>query len=58
MSESFRYFFRRLEEGENLEKGDSITLELKMLNSETNEETILISSNPNDDIDNEFQEEL
>ena len=54
-SEAFRYFFRRLEEGEASGDIGRINFELKAINDTTGEETLLISADENDDIDNDFQ---
>lgn len=55
-SESFRYFFRRLEEGENNDDGQRMTFKLTMINEETKEETVLIDGTEESPLDNNFQE--
>jgi len=55
-SDAFRYFFRRLEEGENIKQGERINFELTAINENTGQRTKLISANPDDNIDNNFQE--
>lgn len=55
-SKSFRYFFRRLEEGENNDDGQRMTFKLTMINEETKEETILIDGTEESQLDNNFQE--
>jgi hypothetical protein len=55
-SESFRYFFRRLEEGENNDDGQRMTFRLTMINEETKEETTLIDGTEDSTLDNNFQE--
>lgn len=55
ISESFRYFFRRLEEGENNHDMQRMNFQLKMINKGTKEETILIDSTDDSNIDNDFQ---
>ncbi len=56
-SDSFRYFFKRLEEGENIEQGERINFDLTAVNEKTGEKTKLISATPDEDnIDNNFQE--
>lgn len=55
-SESFRYFFRRLEEGENNDDGQRMTFKLTMINEETKEETTLIDGTEESQLDNNFQE--
>jgi len=55
-SESFRYFFRRLEEGENNDDGQRMTFKVTMINEETKEETLLIDSTEDSQLDNDFQE--
>ncbi len=57
ISSSFYYFFKRLEEGENIEQGERINFELTAVNENTGQRTKLISANPDEDkIDNDFQE--
>ncbi len=57
ISSAFRYFFKRLEEGENIEMGERINFDLVAVNENTGEKTKLISATPDeDDIDNNFQE--
>lgn len=57
VSTAFRYFFKRLEEGENIEVGERINFELTAVNEETGQRTKLISANPDEDnIDNNFRE--
>jgi hypothetical protein len=55
-SKSFRYFFRRLEEGENNDDGQHMAFKLTMINEETKEETLLIDSTEDSQLDNDFQE--
>lgn len=55
-SESFRYFFRRLEGGENNDDGQRMTFKLTMINEETKEETTLIDGTEESQLDNNFQE--
>lgn len=56
ISESYRYFFRRLEEGENIDLGERINFELIAVNEKIGQRTKLISANPDEDgIDNDFQ---
>jgi len=50
-----RYFFRLLEEGEVSYDIGRINFELKAINDTTGKETILISSDENNDIDNDFE---
>jgi len=50
-----RYFFRLLEEGEVSYDIGRINFELKAINDTTGKETILISADENDDIDNDFE---
>lgn len=53
----FYYFFKRLEEGENIEIGERINFELTAVNEETGQRTKLISADPNEEeIYNNFQE--
>jgi hypothetical protein len=54
-SDAFHFFFKRLEEGENSGDIGRINFELKAINDVTNEEVILISSDENDKIYNDFQ---
>lgn len=57
VSTAFLYFFKRLEEGENIVIGERINFELTAVNEETGQRTKLISATPDeDDIDNNFQE--
>jgi hypothetical protein len=57
VSTAFLYFFKRLEEGENIEIGERINFELTAVNEETGQKTKLISATPDEDgIDNKFQE--
>ena len=57
VSTAFEYFFKRLEEGENIEMGERINFDLVAVNENTGEKTKLISATPDeDDIDNNFQE--
>jgi len=57
ISFSFYYFFKRLEEGENIEMGERVNFELTAVNEETGNKTKLISATPDEDgIDNDFQE--
>lgn len=55
-SEAFRYFFKHLEEGENIKQGERINFELTAVNENTGQKTKLISATPDEDeIDNDFQ---
>jgi hypothetical protein len=57
ISSAFIYFFRRLEEGENIEQGERINFELVAVNEKTGQRTKLISATPDEDgIENDFQE--
>ncbi len=57
ISDAFLYFFKRLEEGENIEQGERINFELTAVNENTGQRTKLISATPDEDeIDNDFQE--
>jgi len=50
-----RYFFRFLEEGEVSYDIGRINFELKAINDTTNEETVLISADENENINNDFE---
>lgn len=57
ISYSFYSFFKRLEEGENIEQGERINFELTAVNENTGQRTKLISATPDEDgIYNDFQE--
>ena len=57
ISTSFSYFFKRLEEGENIEMGERINFDLIAVNENTGQKTKLISATADEDnIDNNFQE--
>jgi len=57
VSTSFYYFFKRLEEGENILAGERINFDLTAVNEETGQRTKLISATPDEDnINNNFQE--
>ncbi len=57
VSTAFYYFFKRLEEGENIERGERISFELTAINENTGQKTKLISANlDEDDVFNDFQE--
>lgn len=52
----FYYFFKHLEEGENIAIGERINFELTAVNEETGQRTKLISANPDEDgVYNDFQ---
>lgn len=56
ISTAFVYFFKRLEEGENIEQGERINFELTAVNEETKQKIKLISATPDKDgIENDFQ---
>jgi len=54
-SEAFRYFFRLLEDGEVSDNIGRINFKLTAVNDTTGEETLLISADEKDEIDNDFQ---
>ena len=56
VSTAFVYFFKRLEEGENIEMGERINFDLVAVNKNTGQRTKLISSDENEQRYNDFQD--